>query len=180
MADGLLLFLMGKQRAGKDTTADYLVNYYGFTKASLAKPVYAIGRDVFGMVGKDRGLLIQIGVKMREIEPLVFPQALWRSVAGDLNSPLPSDVRIVVTDVRFPNEWEFFKSHNGIAVRVTASQAVRSCRAGYNAEFEADATETGLDTAPADAELVNEGSYGMLYDAIDQLAINKLGLTRRT
>ncbi|HHT27233.1 MAG TPA: hypothetical protein GXZ82_08325 [Firmicutes bacterium] len=178
MSDGLLLFLMGKQRAGKDTTADYLINYYGFTKARLAQPVYQIGQETFGMCGKDRGLLIQIGVKMREIDAEVFPKALWRKVAGDIDTPLPDDARIVVTDVRFQNEWDFFKARGGFALRIVASQQVRSQRPGYNPEFEYDTTETRLDDAPADAEIVNEGTYGQLYDAIDRFAQEMLHLER--
>jgi hypothetical protein len=170
---------MGRQRAGKDTTADYLVNYYGFEKVSLAKPVYGIGRDVFGMSGKDRGLLIQIAVKMREIDPLVFPKTLWRTVAGAMEKPLPAGSRIVVADARFPNEFSFFRERGGIAVRITASQDVRSQRPGFTGEHETDPTETSLDTATADAQLLNEGTYGELYDSIDSLAKNYLKLTRR-
>lgn len=178
MAEGLLVFIMGKQRAGKDTTADYLINYYGFSKARLAEPVYQIGTDTFGMRGKDRGLLIQIGVKMREIDPEVFPKALWRRVAGDIEQPLPPDARVVVTDVRFQNEWEFFKKRGGIALRIVADRDVRSRRPGYDPEYEYDPTETRLDNAPADAEIVNEGTYGQLYDAVDRFAQDVLRLQR--
>jgi hypothetical protein len=178
LSDGVLLFIMGKQRAGKDTTADYLINYYGFTKARLAQPVYQIGEETFGMQGKDRGLLIQIGVKLREIDAEVFPKALWRRVAGDVDKPLPKEAHIVVTDVRFQNEWCFFKERGGLALRIVASQQVRSQRPGYTPEFETDSTETRLDNAPADAEIVNEGTYGQLYDAIDRFAQEMLHLKR--
>lgn len=180
MSGGLLLFIMGRQRSGKDTAADYLVNYYGFRKASLAKPVYEIARHAFGMQGKDRGLLIDIGVKLREIDPLVFPKALWRDVtSGTEGERLPPEARIVITDTRFPNEWQFLKARGGMGVRIEASRAVRASRPGYDAEYEHDLTETQLDDAPADIVICNDATYGAFYDAIDLLATQTLGLARR-
>jgi hypothetical protein len=179
LAAGVLLYMMGRQRAGKDTAADYLVHYYGFKKAALAAPVYEIGRGLFGMTGKDRGLLIQIGLKMREIDPMVFPKALWRKLTAqaDLSAPLPADARVVVTDARFPNELEFFRAHGGIGVRIVASQQVRSRRPGYDAEYECDRTETGLDEIAADVVIANEGTYGQFFDALDAFA-KSIGLQR--
>lgn len=174
---------MGRQRSGKDTAADYLVHYYGFRKISLAEPVYAIARDLFGMAGKDRGLLIDIGVKMREIDPAVFPKALWRRASGHGDGSekhvLPAGTRIVVPDTRFPNEWRFFKERGGIGLRVVASQKVRASRRGYDLEFEHDPTEIGLDNAPADAVISNESTYGAFYDALDAFALSQLGIERR-
>jgi len=174
---------MGRQRSGKDTAADYLVHYYGFRKISLATPVYDIARRLCGMVGKDRGLLIDIGVKMREIDPDVFPKALWREAVGcsegaDEQLSLPANTRIVVPDTRFPNEWDFFKKRGGRGIRVVASQEIRARRPGYHAEFELDPTETGLDSAPADAVITNEGSYGAFYDALDLFLTRDVGLER--
>jgi hypothetical protein len=173
---GICVFIMGRQRAGKDTAADYLVEHYGFEKGQLARPVYEIARQVFGMQGKDRGLLIQIGVKMREIDPLVFPKALWRRALGveaqaevDAGkAALPADMRLVITDARFANEWDFFKSRGGVALRIKASQQVRSQRSGYHLEYENDPTETQLDTAAADYVITNEGSLADCYAALDE------------
>ncbi len=174
---------MGRQRSGKDTAADYLVQHYGFEKGQLARPVYDIARDVFGMTGKDRGLLIQIGVKMREIDPLVFPKALWRrALDGDasaLAQPLPAQSRLVIADARFHNEWRFFKERGGLALRIVASQEVRSQRPGYHRQFEEDPTETELDAAPADYTIVNESSFAAYYEELDVLARTALGLARR-
>lgn len=166
---GICIFLMGRQRAGKDTAADYLSAHYGFVKMPLAGPVYGIARDVFGMVEKERGLLIQIGVKMREIDPLVFPKALWRRLTGGITDPLPEGLRVVVSDARFVNEWHFFKERGGIAVRILAARAVRAARPGYHAEYEHDATETDLDGAPADFVLVNESTLEDYYKALDEM-----------
>ena len=174
---------MGRQRAGKDTAADYLVNYYGFRKLPLAKPVYEIACRLVGMVGKERGLLIDIGTKMREIDIDVFPKAVWREAIGsvqdaDRTLTLPPQTRIVVPDTRFPNEWEFFKQRGGLGIRVVASQRIRATRPGYDAEFESDPTETSLDDAPADVVITNEGTYGTFYDALDRFMTQQVGLKR--
>jgi hypothetical protein len=183
LSTGCLIFIMGRQRAGKDTAADYLVNYYGFTKVPLAKPVYEIACRLFAMVGKERGLLIDIGTKMREIDIDVFPKAVWREAVGCSQGAeriltLPPGTRIVVPDTRFPNEWEFFKQRGAWGIRVMASQKTRASRPGYDAEFESDPTETSLEDAPADAVITNEGTYGAFYDALDCFLTQKVGLKR--
>lgn len=154
-----IIFLMGKQRSGKDTVADFLQAEYGFRKLSLATPVKEIAKDLFGMKGKNRGLLIQIGMKMREIDPDVWVKNLWRSLVTY------GDDRFVIPDVRFPNEYKFFKERGGVPIRVYAPLEDRMLRPGYDVEFENDPTETALEDEhefPARFIIPN-------FDTIDQL-----------
>lgn len=174
-SDMTLIFLMGRQRAGKDTVADYLVKEYGFEKLALADEVKDIAKDYFGMEEKDRGLLIQIGTKMREIDPDVWINILWRLVS--LRHRFGVD-RFVIPDVRFPNEYEFFQKQGGIPVRVDAPWSIRHLRPGYDEEFESDPTETQLDEYPSKITLFNWGTFDQLYYQVDKF-MEYLGVDRR-
>lgn len=80
--------------AGKDSIADYLVENHGFKKYALADGIYDIAYDAFGMVGKDRDLIIQIGEKLREIDPMVWIKHTLKRIADDGHD------RVVITDTR--------------------------------------------------------------------------------
>ena len=64
--------ICGKMASGKTTLAHTLRDEANFEVMSLAGAVKRLGRDLFGMVEKDRPLLQQIGMKMREIRPTVW------------------------------------------------------------------------------------------------------------
>lgn len=44
---GMIISLTGNMGVGKDTMADYLVEYYGFVKVSMADPFKRIAKDVY-------------------------------------------------------------------------------------------------------------------------------------
>lgn len=156
-----IVFLVGKQRTGKDTVADLLVQHFGFTKMSLADKVKEVARDLFDMKGKDRGLLIQIGTKMREIQEDVWLEYL-------LNKTHPK-TPIVIPDVRFPNEFKTLKDMGAISVRVDASVDVRKFREGYDEEFENDTTEEALVNHETDFTILNEGTLTQLFMTVYHL-----------
>lgn len=157
-----IVALLGRQRAGKDTVADYLVKRYGFVKMSLADPVKAVASEIFGMTEKDRGLLIQIGNKMREIDEDVWLNFLLRRIQ-ELGAS-----RIVIPDVRFVNEYETL-SELAWTIRISASAQTRASREGYDPEFDNDPTEVGLLEAPTDYVIHNECCLQCLYEAVDVL-----------
>ncbi len=163
----MLLFLTGQQRAGKDTVADWLQEKHGFKKISLAAPVYWVARNVFDMEGKDRGLLIEIGQKLREIDDAVFVKWVLRQAKNYAN--------VVVPDVRFPVEWEYLKNAGGIAVRVAAPKEIRAQRPGYNPEFEDHPTEHMLDDYECDYVIQNTLDFMNLYVTVDALVSHLKG-----
>lgn len=126
------VYITGKQRAGKDTMGDIL-RFYGFSTYNLADGVYQIAKKYFKMKTKNRGLLIKIGEKMREIDPTVWTNYTLDRIEND---ELP-----VITDVRLPIEAEILKQNGYIGIKVEASQPVRAEREGYNPEFENHETE---------------------------------------
>jgi hypothetical protein len=100
--------------SGKDTTADYLVEKYGFTKIALADYIYVIARELFGMTIKDRELLIAIGQKMREIVPTVF-------IDYTLRKAQQYD-RIIITDVRQDNEYRIILNKGFLPIKPVAEK----------------------------------------------------------
>lgn len=165
----MLIFLVGPQRSGKDTVANYLVEKYGFTKLALADRVKELARELFGMDGKDRGLLIQLGTKMREIDPNVWINVLWKRYLNLREVSYPIEPNVVISDVRFQNEWKFFESRGGIGVSILAPREVREKREGYDPEFETDTTETELYSYVPHWYLPNVGPLEDLYQQVDSL-----------
>lgn len=156
-----LVFLTGKQRSGKDTVADMLVEHFGFHKVSLADKVKEVARDLFKMEGKDRGLLIKIGTGMRAIDEDVWVNYLLQSHGP--NKPW------VIPDVRFLNEFNKFKEMGGVAVAVDADVEVRSKREGYDPEYENDPTEGALVHLEHDYRIDNNGTIPQLFMQVYQL-----------
>lgn len=48
-----LIGISGFQKSGKDTSADYLVEYHGYQKLSLALPIKEVCRELFGFSEED-------------------------------------------------------------------------------------------------------------------------------
>ena len=74
-----LVFLTGKQRSGKDTVADMLVEHFGFHKVSLADKVKEVVRDLFKWRGRKRASLLRLAYSMRAIDEDVWVNYLLKS-----------------------------------------------------------------------------------------------------
>lgn len=154
------LVLCGPQRVGKDTVAAYLAERYGARRYALADPIYDVARRVFGMVEKDRDLLIRIGQALRALDPLVFCKHVARRITED------APAFAVVTDVRMPHEVEFFAAAGYHRLRLTAPPEVRQTRGGFAASAVGDATEQELNVDPV---VENRGSLDALYLAVEDV-----------
>ena len=170
----------GKMRSGKDASADYVesrLKSMGFAVTRLAfaetlKRIAVFAQEEAGVpVVKDRELLQYIGVHFREINPNVWVDALARRIQEDENA-WDSDV-ILVTDLRFPNEFEMLKNAGFTLVRTYASDSIRVMR---GAEIEAmdHISETALDAYDAisgswDWAIKNESSLEDLHSQLDRV-----------
>jgi len=122
----MLVGICGKAGAGKDTVGDHIVEEYGFEKISLADPIKRLVKDVFVLDDHTvydrearevelpdwegwsvRKLLQFVGTEMfrESIDPSIWVKSLWLRVKNNPNK------NYVVTDIRFPNELEFFEKH---------------------------------------------------------------------
>ena len=113
--------ICGKMASGKTTLAHTLRDEANFEVMSLAGAVKRLGSDLFGMVEKDRPLLQQIGMKMREIRPTVWIDYLV-SQADSVNE---SQYCVAVDDVRFVNEAKRFKDEGWILVKMDIGEELQ-------------------------------------------------------
>ncbi len=177
--------LTGKLRSGKSTAACHLISQ-GFSPVSFGaslkhyadilfehSPVYKSEPiekdDPFGgkmTTGKrkPRRLYQDFGEKMRELDPNIWIQHAEARV-GDaefraLVDGLPA--RIVIDDLRQPNEYEWARVNGFTIIRVNASDEVRVERAkaagdDFSEEDLRHKTEQYVDGFEADFDVWNDG-----------------------
>lgn len=143
--DPLIVGLCGPAGVGKDTAADYLVHHQGFVRYAFADPLRDMIEALLVSAGLDYAYIYERHLKEQPIPGLDISyrqlaqtlgtewgrgltEDLWlRLAALNLGLPLaPVHDRIVITDVRFPNEAAWVESHQGRVVRIfRSSDAVR-------------------------------------------------------
>lgn len=139
----MIIGFVGLIGAGKDTAADYLVNYHGFRRDSFANTLKDAVANVFGW---DRILLEGRTKEAREWREQVdtwwaerlgmpnltprwvlqywgtevvrngFHDDMW--IASLENKMRKTNDNIVISDVRFPNEIKAIHNAGGIVIRV--------------------------------------------------------------
>lgn len=179
--DPLIIGLCGRAHTGKDTAADYLVREYGFVRAAFADPIRNMLEAMLNDAGADYAHLYEPKLKNAPFPELggVTARHLMQTLGTEWGrNQLGADWwlrllerslglhaggfavhdRIVITDVRFPNEAEWIRQLGGIIIKLHREQAdaVRS-----------HASEDFIDALPSNADLVNngptlEGLYGLL------------------
>jgi len=168
--------IAGQMASGKTTLAKALAEALNGTIMSLGGKVKDVGRDLFGMQVKDRPLLQQIGMKMREIRPDVWIEYLDRAAES-------SDSEVVlVDDCRFINEAEWFKRHDWILIRLSIDEELQKSRLmdTYPEDWEvhwnnrADASETEVPQIPTelvDFEIQAENSDRIIDNLLDAIRV---------
>ena len=141
--------ICGKMASGKTTVADHL-SLDGFRIVSMAGEVKRVGRELFGMkIGeKNRPLLQQIGMKMREIRESVWLDCLIRESE--------KHEMVVCDDVRFINEAKTLKEHGWILIKLDIDDNLQKERLQntYPDDWvvhwnnRTDASETEVDAIP--------------------------------
>lgn len=118
----IIIGLGYRARSGKDTVGNYLVEHHGFHRIAFADQLkYMVGTiykvDAFDPDfktatlpnGKTGGQTLQdFGVALRAVDPDV-----WIAMSGFRGWASIPGQRIVVTDVRFPNEAAVIKQYGG-------------------------------------------------------------------
>jgi hypothetical protein len=172
--------LSGWARSGKDTVADYLIEKYGFTKASFAQPIrealvrlnpkislggfqqasLATAVRAFGWEDlKDasidvRPLMQRLGT---EVGREMFGENFWVETALDR---IPDGSKVVFSDVRYSNEANAVKELGGKIYRIS--------RDGVGPANE-HASETALNDYDFDDRIDNSGTVEELYGQIDKV-----------
>lgn len=148
--------ICGKAGTGKTAVADRLVKKYGYKRYAVADEVKRIAMRLFKMKEKDRKLLQDIGFKMREIRTTVWIDFLVDQIRGK--------DKIVVDDIRYPNEYEALKKEGFKMIRVVADREIcikRLTERDGTAAIERldDESETAMDDV--EIENVLDGSLPM-------------------
>lgn len=142
-AENVIIGVSGYARAGKDTIGDILVEKHGFTKFAFADKLRDVVYEFNPMVGIEgepyEGGLTEIGVKdvidrygwdgYKETEYGPIIRTYLQRMGTEVGREMISDTiwvdelakvsgRIVVTDMRFPNEYDKVKSLGGHVWRV--------------------------------------------------------------
>ena len=101
----------GKMGAGKSTLAKKIMEKYPqFKTYSFASGVKKVATEIFDMKEKNRELLIQIGNKMRDIDPDVWAKNAIRE--------MENYDYCLVDDLRYPNEAKFLQEAGFLLVKL--------------------------------------------------------------
>jgi dephospho-CoA kinase len=118
--------LSGKMFSGKSVIAEYLRTKYGFIEIAFADKLKDIAEDLFGMDTrhKDRELLQVLGMKMREIDSLVWVKYIIDIIPHFVEA----GYSVVVSDVRLLNEFDSLKKIGFTMVRCEIDPAIQQQR----------------------------------------------------
>lgn len=131
MSNPLIIGFSGKKRVGKDTAADVARVEHDFTPDAFAAPIKTIAQEVFGLedhqvYGGAKGDVDPFwGMSPREIMQKTgtefarhtFHKGIWVD-SFKLRMQKTDASKIVVSDVRFPNEVKAIQALGGYVIRI--------------------------------------------------------------
>lgn len=135
----IILGLFGRKGSGKDTFADYLVENFGFQKLSFAGPLKNTCKELFSLTDAQlndpvlketvvekwnltpRQILQKVGTDLFRNH---FSSTFWVDIMKNKLDALGEDDKIVITDIRFPNEYELVDSfENSFVIHIDREQS---------------------------------------------------------
>jgi len=179
----MLIGIGGKAGTGKDTVGAYLVSKYKFNKIALADPIKRIVKDIFVLDDHTvydrfareqplkrwpdwtvRKLLQFVGTELfrNNIDEAIWVKSLWYRVQDDPKG------NYVITDIRFPNELEYFKTNAGD--NFTFMKVVRD---GYTGQVGLTGHASEAYDLESDIIIENNGTFEDLYKKVDDIFIKK-------
>lgn len=141
----MIIAVIGKKRSGKDTFANYLVNNYGFKKYGFGDPVKEICKLMFGFSQEQIDTDLK---EEKDTRWNITPRETFQIIGTEfgrnfINQKLPNlncyneqfwirkfelwyykqiklnpNIKIVISDVRFLNEFECLKKLNAVFVKI--------------------------------------------------------------
>uniref|UniRef100_A0A6C0JEY2 Uncharacterized protein n=1 Tax=viral metagenome TaxID=1070528 RepID=A0A6C0JEY2_9ZZZZ len=108
--------IIGKLCSGKSTCAKYLIDKYDYTCLSFGEPVKRYAKEIFGLETKNRVIIQDFAQKIKEIDNDVWIKYLIRKLDN-----LQTD-KIVIDDLRFPNEYNALKNKGFIFIKLIISE----------------------------------------------------------
>lgn len=161
----LRIAFAAKQRSGKDTAAEYILQKFPGQIIKFADPLYALMDYTQEFLGlekeKDRRFLQLIGTDWgRAKNPNIWVDKLFSSLPKTKKS-------LLITDARFMNEFERCKEEGFILVKINTTAEVRMSR-GSDSTFHP--SEVDMDEyTKYDYEISNNGSLEDFHAQLDDL-----------
>lgn len=182
-----LIGVMGRKQSGKDTLAEHLVEEYGFVRYAFADPIKLACKAAFGFTdeqcwGKEKEVVdpfwnitprkvFQIfGTELFQFElPKHAPEladigrTFWAYTFArwyEQHIVKDSNLRVVITDVRFPFEADLINRLGGTIVKVVRSSIV---------SVDMHASEIEMDSIPYKYLIENYGTVDELHQKVDNL-----------
>jgi len=174
-----LIAFSGKARAGKDTSAEVLIEHHNFWQLSFAEGIKEVARQVGWNGEKDeagRKLLQELGRILREYNPdytIQFmqkqldsiPQRLSKTMEPPFEGGLVMPQGVVITDCRYPNEADWIASQpNSTLIRIQRPNNPDALT-GEAAQHE---TEIALDDYSFENIIVNDGTKEELHRKVEE------------
>jgi hypothetical protein len=180
----MLIGLLGKKRAGKDTVADFLNLKYGFIKLVLAQPLKDICKILFNFTDDQLyGELKEINDPHWGTSPRIVMQYLGTDIFRNqikeilpnignnfwINSLIPKYLKMknnnnnciaVISDIRFQNEIDKIHENGGIIIKIERPS---------NNIFDDHESEKNIDLLNYDHLIINDKNIPDLYQKVDDL-----------
>jgi dephospho-CoA kinase len=161
--------LIGRMRSGKDTVADYLIKQYNYRRFAFGDELKRYYHELFGQTdSKPREGYQRFGQLMRTFEPDV-----WLNKCFEMIDRHPLH-KIVITDLRQPNEYEKCKQEGFVLIKVECDDELRLRRImekqdNFNPESLKHETESHIDEFECDYIIKNNRTLEELHTQIDEI-----------
>lgn len=137
--------ISGKMRSGKDTLASLLSETLEIPRGSFAAPLKE-GVAIMGLPLEkgdpvSRAVLQGVGHLVRQLDPAHWVKQL------DIRTPYRDETGLVITDLRYANEWAWAKAWEFLLVRLVCSREAQISR-GAEPERLDHPSEIDLDFLP--------------------------------
>lgn len=174
-----------RPQCGKTTAAQHLADEHAFTQMRFADPLKNMLETLLSEVGIPRtkswdylrgnakeDLIHELGdVTGRKLMQtlgtewgrMAVDEDFWTQVMGAKLAQYPRGRRIVVDDMRFPNEYAMLKERGAIMVKIFRGERQ------IPAPGKAHSSEGGLDHHDFDFEISNNGELSVLYGKMDSI-----------
>jgi hypothetical protein len=164
--------ITGLKRSGKDTSAEFLVNKYGYDCYSFAQPL----KDMISVLLHCVDCNDRYYTEMHKEENIPGINASYRKLTQTIGTEWGRHMiddniwvnmlevnteyvdKVVISDVRFDNEAKWIKNNGGIIIKVS--------RPGLQ-HVDNHVSEKGVDESYIDHFITNEGTVDDLYHKLD-------------
>lgn len=188
----MIIGLLGNNRSGKDTIADYLVKNYNFKKYAFADQIKRVSKEVFGWndetINHKDELDTSTGIVPRKFfewfgtdvmqhgfttsfpDSNIPPNSIWaysvlKQIHDDMNKYKALNYNIIITDFRFKHEYALFMDRIPEIKLFTVTRYIPGV-----VEWQYDILHIILEMEHMNVpnyNIVNNGSISELYEKLD-------------